>query len=264
MVSSITKKRSLPKLSSSEDSAVVVCCGIVKEFYHYTHRTTSLREFFIRSMLQRPIHERRATFVLQDFNLRVETGEAVAFIGPNGSGKSTALRLIAGIYVPTQGSIETRGRVAPVIGLGASFNPELSGAENVALYGAVMGLTRREIVARYPEIVDFSGIGDFIREPLKYYSSGMQARLAFSVAACVDPDTLLLDEVLAVGDASFRERCVDRLRRFHANGRTLLVVSHDLEMVSGLCQRAVWLEDGRIRMDGEIGEVVSAYRATVQ
>ena len=246
-----------------KDSAAVLCRDVVKRFYHYEHRTTSLREFFIRSVLGRPIHVRRASFTLQDFELRVERGDAVALIGDNGSGKSTALRLIAGIYAPTAGVIETRGRLAAVIELGVGFNPELTGAENVALYAAVMGLTRREIAQRSPEIVAFADLGDFIHEPVKYYSSGMQARLAFSVALCVRPDVLLLDEVLAVGDQGFRARCVERLQDFRRGGGTLIVVSHDVDTVRQLCERAVWLDRGRVRLAGPLDAVAHAYAGTV-
>jgi lipopolysaccharide transport system ATP-binding protein len=182
-------------------------------------------------------------------------------VGANGSGKSTALRLIAGIYTPSEGVIETRGRVTAVIELGIGFHGELTGAENVALYAAVMGLNRRQIAARLPEIVDFAEIGDFLDEPVKYYSSGMQARLAFAVAVAVEPDVLLLDEVLAVGDQSFRRRCLDRLRAFHRQGGTMVVVSHDSDSVRELCSRAVWLEAGRVRADSGIDEVLAAYEA---
>ena len=143
----------------------------------------------------------------------------MALIGANGSGKSTALRLIAGIYRPSSGTIETNGRITAVIELGAGFHPELTGAENIALYAAVLGLPRRELAARYDEIVEFAEIRDFLDTPLKYYSSGMEARLAFSVAVCLRPDILLLDEVLAVGDQAFRTRCLERLRQYHTRGR---------------------------------------------
>jgi ABC-type polysaccharide/polyol phosphate transport system ATPase subunit len=183
----------------------------------------------------------------------------VALIGSNGSGKSTALRLIAGIYVPTEGIIETRGRLTSVIELGAGFQPELTGLENVALYAAVLGLTRRELAGKLPEILEFADLGDFIHEPVKYYSSGMQARLAFSVALCVRPDVLLLDEVLAVGDQTFRHRCLERLREHLRRGGSLVVVSHDLETIRELCSRAVWLERGRVRLEGPVEEVTTAY-----
>jgi ABC-type polysaccharide/polyol phosphate transport system ATPase subunit len=240
-------------------TAAVECIEVVKRYYHYSHRTTSLREFFIRSILRRPIHVRRAEFTLRGLNLRVEAGESVALVGANGSGKSTALRLIAGIYGPSEGVVRTRGRVAAVIELGIGFNPELTGAENVAVYGAVMGLSRREVRSRFAEIVEFAEMSEFINEPMKYYSSGMQARLAFSVAMSVRPDILLLDEVLAVGDQRFRERCLDRLHQFRAAGGTLIVVSHESNMIAELCDRALWLDHGTVRMDGPTGDVLAAY-----
>ncbi|MFN2433306.1 MAG: ABC transporter ATP-binding protein [Gemmatimonadota bacterium] len=253
----------MPRSSDLRGPPAILCDRVVKRFYRYEHRTTTVREFFIRSVLRRPVHVGRAEFSLLDFHLRVERGEAVALVGSNGSGKSTALRLIAGIYVPSEGLIETYGRLAAVIELGVGFHPELTGSENVFQYAAVMGLTRREIAARYGAILAFADVGEFIHEPVKYYSSGMQARLAFAVAVCVDPDVLLLDEVLAVGDLSFRERCYERLRAFHDQGRTLLVVSHDLEALRGLCSRAVWMDAGRVRRDGPVADVLAAYEASI-
>jgi ABC-type polysaccharide/polyol phosphate transport system ATPase subunit len=238
-----------------------MCRGVTKRFYHYDHRTTSLRERFIRTVLRRPIHVRHARFSLEDFNLEVAAGESIALVGANGSGKSTALRLIAGIYPPSEGIVETRGRIAAIIELGVGFNPELTGAENVEIYAAVMGLSRREVASRFDEIVAFADLGDFIREPVKYYSSGMQARLAFAVVVCIEPDILLVDEVLAVGDEEFRQRCELRLARFRENGGTMIVVTHDLDSVSRLCSRALWLDEGRIRAEGPAAGVVEAYRA---
>jgi ABC-2 type transport system ATP-binding protein len=234
--------------------------GVSKRFYFYEHRTSSLREWFIRRVLRRPIHLRRAAFTLHDLDLTVEQGEAVALLGRNGSGKSTVLRLIAGIYQATSGSVRTEGRITAVIELGAGFHPELTGAENIALYAAVLGLTRKELVERYDDIVEFAAIPDLPDTPLKYYSSGMEARLAFSVAVCLQPDILLLDEVLAVGDQAFRERCLERLRQYHARGGTLILVSHELEQLRELCTRGVWLDQGRIVMDGPIDAVLERYR----
>jgi ABC-2 type transport system ATP-binding protein len=193
-------------------------------------------------------------------DLTVSRGESVALLGRNGSGKSTVLRLIAGIYRATAGTVETSGRITAVIELGAGFHPELTGAENIALYAAVLGLTRKELAERYDEIVEFAAIPDLPDTPLKYYSSGMEARLAFSVAVCLQPDILLLDEVLAVGDQGFRERCLERLRQYHARGGTLVLVSHELEQLRALCTRGVWLEEGRIVMDGAIDAVLARYR----
>jgi ABC-type polysaccharide/polyol phosphate transport system ATPase subunit len=261
MPSSIATPLSSPKSSEPASAPAVALRGVSKRFYFYEHRTSSLREWFIRRVLRRPIHVRHAAFSLQDVTLRVEPGEAVALLGRNGSGKSTVLRLVAGIYRPTAGSIETNGRITAVIELGAGFHPELTGAENIRLYGAVLGLSRRELQARYDEIVEFAEMQDFLDTPLKYYSSGMEARLAFSVSVCLQPAILLLDEVLAVGDKEFRARCLDRLRTFHARGGTLMLVSHELDQVRELCSRGVWLRDGRVVMDGAIDPVLAAYRA---
>ena len=233
---------------------------VSKRFYFYEHRTSSLREWFIRRVLRRPLHVRRAEFSLHDVDLTVRRGEAVALLGRNGSGKSTILRLIAGIYQVSSGTVRTEGRITAVIELGAGFHPELTGAENIALYAAVLGLTRKELAERYDEIVEFAAIPDLLDTPLKYYSSGMEARLAFSVAVCLQPDILLLDEVLAVGDQAFRERCLSRLRQYHARGGTLILVSHELEQLRQLCTRAVWLDQGRIVMDGPIDMVLERYR----
>jgi ABC-2 type transport system ATP-binding protein len=197
---------------------------------------------------------------LHDVDLTVGRGEAVALLGRNGSGKSTVLRLIAGIYQTSSGTVRTEGRITAVIELGAGFHPELTGAENIALYAAVLGLTHRELAEHYEEIVEFAAIPDLPDTPLKYYSSGMEARLAFSVAVCLQPDILLLDEVLAVGDQAFRERCLQRLRQYHARGGTLVLVSHELEQLRELCPRAVWLDQGRILMDGPIDMVLEKYR----
>jgi ABC-type polysaccharide/polyol phosphate transport system ATPase subunit len=246
--------------SSSARSVRIECRGVCKRFYYYSHRTTTLREWFIRAVMRRPLHVRSEEFILRDFNLRVESGEVVALIGRNGSGKSTALRLIAGIYAPTAGTIRVNGRLASVIELGVGFHPDLTGAENVELAAGVMGLGPRALRERYKEIVAFAEIGAFIEMPMKYYSSGMSARLAFAVSMCADPDVVLIDEVLAVGDEVFRAKCIDRLASFVERGGTILLVSHEMPTVAKLCQRAVWMENGRIRKAGPAAEVIAAYQ----
>jgi ABC-type polysaccharide/polyol phosphate transport system ATPase subunit len=249
----------LKSLSGEGDSAVL-CLNVIKHFYVYSHRTASLREWFIRTAMRRPIHLSRVEFSLQNFNLQVKKGETVALVGSNGCGKSTVLRLLAGIYTPTTGTVTTSGRVTAVIELGAGLNHELTGAENIELYAAILGLGRKQLARHYQEIVDFTGLGSFIDMPVKYYSSGMQARLAFSVAINVQPDILLLDEVLAVGDRPFQEKCLERLSEFQSKGGTMVVASHDLDLVRKLCSRAVWLENGRTRLDGDMGAVLDQYR----
>jgi ABC-type polysaccharide/polyol phosphate transport system ATPase subunit len=249
---------SAPARSASEPA--VLCTNVVKRFYRYEHRTRSIREAFVRSVLGRPLHDRRAEFTLRDFSLRVERGEAVALVGGNGSGKSTALRLIAGIYRPSSGTIVTRGRLAAVIELGVGFHPELTGAENVVQYAAALGLSRREVAERFDEIVEFAELDAFIREPVKIYSSGMQARLAFAVAMLSKPpDVLLIDEALSVGDYMFQDKCVARVEDIRAHGGSMVMVSHNPDTILQLCTRALWLEHGSIRMEGPVDEVLDAY-----
>jgi lipopolysaccharide transport system ATP-binding protein len=234
---------------------------VSKRFYHYDHRTTSLTEFVVRVFRREPIHVRRSKFELQSLDLRVARGDSVALIGGNGAGKSTALRLMAGIYPPTSGSVTRNGRLVAVIELGTTFQPDLTGAENVELYATALGFSAEEVARRTPAIFEFSGVEEFADVPLKYYSSGMRSRLAFSIAVCAEPDVLLLDEVLAVGDEQFRHKCLDRLRAFSAGGGTLVVVSHDLATLGDLCSRGVWLDRGSVRLQGPIDDVVSAYLA---
>ena len=259
MPSSIDTKRSPQRSSDEPASPAILCRDVVKRFYIYEHRTTSLREIFRRTVLRQPISVKWPEFSLEGFNLTVDAGEGVVLIGRNGAGKSTSLRLIAGIYEPTSGTIEVCGRVATVIELGAGFQPDLTGKENIALYAAILGLSRQGLRERFSEIVEFADIGDFMDTPVKYYSSGMQARLAFAVAVCVEADVLILDEVLAVGDREFREKCLNRLRNFRDQGGTLVVVTHDLETARSLCERAVWIDQGRVRMTGDADSVMEAY-----
>jgi ABC-type polysaccharide/polyol phosphate transport system ATPase subunit len=200
---------------------------------------------------------------LDDVSFTVEHGEAFGVIGSNGSGKSTLLKILSGIVRPSAGSLAVDGRVAALIELGAGFHPEISGRENIYINGVVLGLTRREIDRRFDDIVEFSGLGDFIEEPVKNYSSGMYVRLGFSVAIHTDPDLLLVDEVLAVGDEAFSHRCLRRIEEFLGRGRTVLLVSHSLGLVEEFCGRVLWLEGGVKRLLGSPRRVVDAYRQAV-
>src|SRR5918911_660214 len=202
---------------------------------------------------------REELWALRDLSLRVEAGESVGLIGHNGAGKTTVLRLLAGITRPTRGQVRTRGRLASLINLGAGFHPELTGRENIFLNGVILGLSRREVKARFDEIVDFADLGPYIDTPLKRYSSGMYARLGFAVAAHVDPDVLLVDEVLSVGDVAFQDRSIRKMLSFREGGRAILFVSHNLSAVEMMCQRVVWLDHGSVRMHGPTAEVVQAY-----
>jgi len=200
---------------------------------------------------------------LSDVTFSVEKGTTVGVIGENGSGKSTLLKLLAGIHRPTAGSIEARGRIAALIELGAGFHPEISARENVEINGMLMGLSRREIAERLNAIVAFAGVERFLDEPVKTFSSGMVVRLGFAVAAHADPEILLVDEVLSVGDEAFTHRCLERIAEFQKDGRTIVVVSHDLELVTATARRAMRLSAGRLVADGPVEEVVGRYRDEV-
>ncbi len=206
-------------------------------------------------------HESECTFfrALDDVNFHIEKGEAFGIIGPNGAGKTTTLKLLSGITKPTNGNVTVAGRVAALIELGAGFHPDLTGRENIFLYGAIMGLRRREIEARFDKIVAFAELEKFIDTQLKRYSSGMQVRLAFSVVAHIDFDVLLVDEVLAVGDMAFREKCQDKMSQFQKAGKTLVFVSHNIYAIQALCQRTLYVKGGGIQAIGETKHVVRQY-----
>ncbi len=196
---------------------------------------------------------------LRDVSFRIPTGQTVGVVGSNGAGKSTLLSLAAGLCPPDSGTVTVNGRVAALLQMGAGFHPDLTGLENVKLNAALLGLSAAKTAQAMDSILEFSGIGDFIGEPLRTYSSGMTMRLAFSVAVHVDPDILIIDEVLAVGDQAFQAKCMDKIMEFKRQGRTLLFVSHSTGVVQQFCERALWLEHGCLAMDGEAGEVVAAY-----
>jgi len=201
----------------------------------------------------------RDFFALQDIDLEVRRGESVGIIGRNGSGKSTLLQIIAGTLQPTGGQVSVRGRVAAQLELGAGFNPEFTGRENVYLYGSVLGLNRAAMDERFDDVASFADIGEFLEEPVKTYSSGMMTRLAFAVSTCVDPEILIIDEALSVGDAPFQAKCFRRLRQLIDTGVSLLFVSHDLATVRSVCARAMWLKDGRIACWGPAKTVAREY-----
>ncbi|MGN7199058.1 ABC transporter ATP-binding protein [Arthrobacter sp. SAFR-044] len=198
---------------------------------------------------------------LKNVSLDVQAGETVALLGLNGSGKSTLLKHISGVMLPDTGTVKTRGRVAGLIEVGAGFHPDLSGRDNVFLNGAILGMTEQQIKDRFDDIVEFSEIGQFIDTEVKFYSSGMYLRLAFSVAVHTDPEVFLIDEILAVGDEPFQRKCIDRIQELAREGKTLVVVSHDLELVSRICERGILLEHGRVAFDGAIREAVNLLRA---
>jgi len=198
-------------------------------------------------------------WALSDVNLEIKKGETFGIIGPNGSGKSTLLKLIAGVTKPTKGSITVNGRIAPLIELGAGFHPELTGRENVVLNGVILGMKRVEVEKKFKDIVDFAELWEFIDQPVKHYSSGMYLRLAFAVAVHTDPEILLIDEILAVGDASFQAKCMAKMHEYREQGRTIIIVTHAMETVSSFCERAVFLKQGQVQKLGEAKSVVDAY-----
>jgi lipopolysaccharide transport system ATP-binding protein len=201
----------------------------------------------------------RTLWALEDVTLEIERGEVVGIIGRNGAGKSTLLNIMSRVTAPTSGWVGIEGRVGSLLDVGAGFHPDLTGRENVFLYGSVLGMRRSEIRRRFDEIVDFAEIGRFLDTPIKRYSSGMQVRLAFAVAAHLEPDVLLVDEVLAVGDAAFQRKCLGRMGEAAGEGRTVLFVSHNMAVVQALCRRGMLFDKGRLRYDGSIEEAVALY-----
>lgn len=203
-----------------------------------------------------------ATFkAVDDASFEICEGEAVALLGFNGSGKSTTLKLVSGVMRPDQGTVGVRGRVAGLIEVGAGFHPDLPGRENVYLNGAILGMTKEEIDARFDDIIAFSEIGEFIDTEVKFYSSGMYLRLAFAVAVHTDPDVFLVDEILAVGDEPFQRKCITRIKELVAAGKTLVVVSHDLNLVQDICSRGIVMEKGRLAFDGSCADAVGFLRS---
>jgi ABC-2 type transport system ATP-binding protein len=230
--------------------------GVSKRFRLYHEKYQSLKE--------RVIHFGRVPFedfwALRDVSLEVAEGETVGLLGRNGSGKSTLLKCIAGILQPTEGRIQTVGRLAALLELGAGFHPDLTGRENVFLNASILGMDKRETERRFDEIVEFAGVEQFIDNQVRNYSSGMYVRLGFAVAINMEPDILLVDEVLAVGDEAFQRKCLDRIKRFQKEGRTIVFVTHDVERVRQICDRAAVLEDGRLVQVGTPGEAVRSLR----
>jgi lipopolysaccharide transport system ATP-binding protein len=250
----------------TDEDAVIVVSEVAKCYQVYARPQDRLRQAFLprlRSLLELSPRKYFTEFwALNDVSFRINRGETVAIIGKNGSGKSTLLQVICGTLTPTGGSVAVQGRVAALLELGSGFNPEFTGRENVYLNGSVLGLTRSQVDERFEAIVAFADIGDFIDQPVKTYSSGMFVRLAFAVIANVDASVLVVDEALAVGDVFFSQKCMRFLHEFQEKGGTLVFVSHSWATVVSLCRRAIWLDNGRVVMDGPAKEVSEAYHAS--
>ncbi|MGQ9482795.1 ABC transporter ATP-binding protein [Chloroflexus sp.] len=233
---------------------------VSRQFVRRQHAST-IQERFMG--LIRGLPPAEAFWAVRDVSFAVEEGQSIGFVGHNGAGKSTILKLMTRVLEPTSGRVTTQGRIAALLELGSGFHPELSGRENVFLYGSLMGFGRKEMQRKLPEIIEFSEIGPFLDTEVKHYSSGMYTRLAFAVATTVDPDILITDEVLAVGDETFQRKCIDRIYGFRRAGKTIVFVSHALDVVRSLCDVAVWLDHGEMKAYGEAGKVVDAYLADV-
>lgn len=245
----------------SNNGAAITFEDVAVRFRVPRRRIPTLKEWAIRRLTSRMVYDEFRG--LLDVSLTLDHGRTLGVIGVNGAGKSTLLRLTAGILSPTAGTVTVRGRVAPLIELGTGFDLELTGRENIFFNGALLGRSRTEMRQRLDAIVEFAEIASFLDAPLRTYSTGMVARLAFAIATTVDADVLLLDEILAVGDQAFRVKCEERIEAFRRSGVTIVFVSHDLRSVQWLCQEVLWLKDGHIAAHGPAAEVVASYRRSM-
>lgn len=230
--------------------------GVYKSFNIYLDKANSIKESLI-SFFKRNRKEKR--IVLDGVSLKIKKGEAVALIGTNGSGKSTLLKLMTKIIYPNKGKIVTRGKLTSLLELGAGFHPDFSGRENIYFNASIFGLTKKQIDKRLDKIIEFSELGSYIDNPVRTYSSGMYMRLAFSVAINVDAEILLVDEILAVGDQHFQEKCLEKMKELKKEGKTMVFVTHSMDAVKSLCDRAIWICDGKIKMDGDVDSVIKDY-----
>ena len=237
-----------------KDVAIKVT-DMTKTFKLYSDKPNTLKERIVRGWKSKP----EIRTVLKDINLEIKKGETVALIGVNGSGKSTLLKLMTKIIYPNKGKVETNGKLTSLLELGAGFHPDFTGRENIYFNAAIFGLNKEEIDKRLQDIIDFSELGDFIDSPVRTYSSGMYMRLAFSVAINVDAEILLIDEILAVGDQHFSDKCFAKLQELAESDKTIVIVSHSLPAIRTLCKSAIWINNGEVAMDGDCGEAIDAY-----
>ncbi|WP_225310193.1 ABC transporter ATP-binding protein [Microbacterium testaceum] len=233
--------------------------GVGKKFRLYKERNQSLKSAVMRGRIS--VH--KDFWAVRDVSFTVPAGSTFGLIGSNGSGKSTLLKCLARILVPDEGDIRPQGKIAALLEVGSGFHPELTGRENVYLNGSILGMSQREIKAKFDEIVDFSGVADFIDQPVKNYSSGMYVRLGFAVAINVDPDILVVDEVLAVGDVEFQEKCAEKFVEFKRQGKTVILVSHAMEAVKEMCDNVAWMKDGSLVETGAADIVIERYLASL-
>jgi ABC-type polysaccharide/polyol phosphate transport system ATPase subunit len=260
-MSSLTASEPVPSAADPHGPAPAILIEDVSVCYRVPReRLTSFKEYAIRALQRRVRHDE--LWALRDVDLEIRRGELFGVIGRNGAGKSTLLKVISRVLRPTRGRVRVWGRPAPLLELGAGFHPELTGRENVFLNGALLGRSRAEIEAQFEAIVDFAELWEFVDAPLRTYSTGMMARLGFAVATAIRPEILIVDEVLSVGDQQFQQKCLARMREFRERGATILLVSHNMELVQGLCERAAWLHHGELRALGSAVEVVGRYQTS--
>lgn len=241
-----------------KSNKAIIVDHVDKDFKMYYDRANTLKEkllFFSKKNKSKD----KLLHILKDINLTIDKGESVALIGVNGSGKSTLLKMMTKIIYPNKGKITVNGKLTSLLELGAGFHPDFSGRENIYFNSSIFGLTKKEIEKRIDQIIEFSELQDFIDNPVRTYSSGMYMRLAFSIAINVDADVLLIDEILAVGDAHFQEKCFNKLKELKKEGKTIVIVSHSTGQIKEFCDRAVWLYQGKVRMDGQVNEVLKEY-----
>ena len=250
-----------PTLASHNNEAIRLENASV-QYRVPNERIGTFKEYIIR-LVQGKVRF-NSFLALNDVSFNVYKGEVFGLIGPNGAGKSTLLKVIARVLRPTEGRVLVKGRVAPLLEFGAGFHPELTGRENVYLNGAMLGFSQEEMNAKFEGIVDFAELWDFIDAPLRTYSSGMWARLGFSVATDVDPEILIIDEVLSVGDEAFQRKSKERINQFRDRGATIMFVSHNMALIENMCQRAAWLDQGKLKAIGESPDVIAAYRESQQ
>ena len=231
--------------------------NVSMKFNLSSEKVDNIKEYVIKMMKKELMFQE--FWALRDISFEVQKGDRVGIMGLNGAGKSTLLKVISGVLKATQGTVTTNGKIAPLLELGAGFDRQYTGAENIYLYGAMLGYSKEFLEARYDEIVEFSELGSFIDVPVKNYSSGMQARIGFSIATMVRPDILIVDEILAVGDFKFQEKCKERMTQMLSAGTTLLMVSHSIEDIRRMCTHAAWIDHGELRQSGEVMEVTEAY-----
>jgi ABC-type polysaccharide/polyol phosphate transport system ATPase subunit len=248
----------IDNIQTKKNESVIHLDSVSVRYRILRERYSSFKEYMIQRIRGRVQHQ--DFWALRDVSLKVEKGEVFGIVGRNGAGKSTMLKVVSRVLHPTEGRVIVRGIVAPLLELGAAFHHELTGRENVFLNAALLGHTQREVEERFDDIAKFANIGEFIESPMRTYSTGMIARLGFSVATAWEPDILVLDEVLAVGDESFQAKCHEIINSFRENGATVLLVSHNTHTIRSICQRAAWINEGVIQVVGDPGEVVRQYR----